>query len=294
MTKDPQFGSLSTYCYNFEGTEGLAPKISPEMLEVPPATPISKGAGSGDAKFWETEGDMHGGGSNKVALERLDLTRDMVANCSPGNAPSYRLPVPNRGALFTLPIGASLCKDWVACTVNVGANIDTKLSGANVQEAFHHLKGWHKATMEMQSKSCFHTMDCQTLERVNIYAHRQSVPRGPPPHLGPTSQNQQRQSINDEIWVAANKLSNGHAGGATGMCAEHLKVWLWGTLEKEDPEGQGKKRNGDNWHIFTLLVQAVWNHGSIPRQLLWIIVVLILKSGRDYHGIGLLEPIWKF
>jgi hypothetical protein len=31
----------------------------------------------------------------------------------------------------------------------------------------------------------------------------------------------------------------------------------------------------------------------IPRQLLWSIVVLIPKGGGDYHGIGLLEPIWK-
>jgi hypothetical protein len=31
----------------------------------------------------------------------------------------------------------------------------------------------------------------------------------------------------------------------------------------------------------------------IPRQLLWSIVVLILKGRGDYHGIGLLEPIWK-
>jgi hypothetical protein len=41
------------------------------------------------------------------------------------------------------------------------------------------------------------------------------------------------------------------------------------------------------------LVQAAWAHGTIPRQLLWIIVVLILKGGGDYRGIGLLEPVWK-
>jgi hypothetical protein len=41
------------------------------------------------------------------------------------------------------------------------------------------------------------------------------------------------------------------------------------------------------------LVQAAWTHGEIPRQLLWIIVVLIPKGGGGYRGIGLLEPIWK-
>ena len=41
------------------------------------------------------------------------------------------------------------------------------------------------------------------------------------------------------------------------------------------------------------MVQAVWSHEIIPRQLLWIIVVLIPKGNGDFRGIGLLEPIWK-
>jgi len=41
------------------------------------------------------------------------------------------------------------------------------------------------------------------------------------------------------------------------------------------------------------LVQAVWDEGKIPTQLRRVITVLIPKGGRDYHGIDLLEPIWK-
>jgi hypothetical protein len=33
--------------------------------------------------------------------------------------------------------------------------------------------------------------------------------------------------------------------------------------------------------------------GKILQQLIWVIVVLLLKGGGDYQGIGLLEPIWK-
>ncbi|KAL7530161.1 hypothetical protein ACHAWF_003272, partial [Thalassiosira exigua] len=40
-------------------------------------------------------------------------------------------------------------------------------------------------------------------------------------------------------------------------------------------------------------VQAAWERGEIPRQLLWVIVVLLPKGGGDYRGIGLLEPIRK-
>ena len=65
-------------------------------------------------------------------------------------------------------------------------------------------------------------------------------------------------------------------------------------LEEENPESQRNfVGNGDNWRLFVELVQAVWTHGIIPRQMLWSIVVLIPKGGGDYRGIGLLEPIWK-
>ncbi len=77
------------------------------------------------------------------------------------------------------------------------------------------------------------------------------------------------------------------------MRAEHVKTWLRGVMEEEDPEGQGNEGKGTNWELFVQLVQAVWTHGIIPRQMLWSIVVLIPKGGGDYRGIGLLKPIWK-
>jgi len=64
------------------------------------------------------------------------------------------------------------------------------------------------------------------------------------------------------------------------MCAEHVKAWLRGALEEEDPESQGNfVGHGDNWKLFIELVQAVWTHGIIPCQMLWSIVVLIPKGG---------------
>ena len=64
-------------------------------------------------------------------------------------------------------------------------------------------------------------------------------------------------------------------------------------MEEEDPEGQENEGKGTNWELFVQLVHAVRTHGNIPRQLLWSIVVLIPKGKGDYHGIGLLKPIWK-
>ena len=48
-----------------------------------------------------------------------------------------------------------------------------------------------------------------------------------------------------------------------------------------------------NWRLFVRLVQTIWRTGEIPRQLCWIIVVLLPKKDGGYRGIGLLEPIWK-
>ena len=45
-------------------------------------------------------------------------------------------------------IGASLCGDRIGHTVRVNLDIRAKLVGSNVQEAFHHLKGWYRATTE--------------------------------------------------------------------------------------------------------------------------------------------------
>jgi hypothetical protein len=82
--------------------------------------------------------------------------------------------------------------------------------------------------------------------------------------------------------------------GASGIQAEHIKAWLRGVKKEEDSEtaashtGAGKK-----WHEFIHLCTSVWNTGAIPQQMCWVITALIPKGGGEYHGIGLLEPIWK-
>ena len=41
------------------------------------------------------------------------------------------------------------------------------------------------------------------------------------------------------------------------------------------------------------LVQTIWETVSVPQQMLWTVIVLLLKRGGDYRGVGLLGPIWK-
>ncbi len=56
----------------------------------------------------------------------------------------------------------------------VGSTVEAELAGGNVQEAFCHLKGWYRAASETQAKPCYHMLERQTLERVNLYARRES------------------------------------------------------------------------------------------------------------------------
>ncbi len=178
-------------------------------------------------------------------------------------------------------ISASLCNDRAERTKGVGTQIESNFAGGNVQEAFHHLKRWYRAASEMQVKPCFHTMERQTLERDNLYARR-----GSPGY--PVPINVERIKINTnvpsdrEIWLAAGELSNGQVAGASGMRAKHVKEWLQGIKWEEDPAGQGGiPGDGDNWRLFVRLIQAAWTNGIVPRQLLWIIVVIIPKGGSD-------------
>jgi hypothetical protein len=112
---------------------------------------------------------------------------------------------------------------------------------------------------------------------------KEGLPRGPPPI------NIDHVPINDgtptdaKIWEAAQELTNGQAPGASGMQAKNVKCWLHGMNLEEDPEsGTENKNAGANWHLFLKLAQAVWDHGDIPPQLLWVIVVLISKGGGIY------------
>ena len=86
-------------------------------------------------------------------------------------------------------------------------------------------------------------------------------------------------------------LQNGSAVGATGMKAEHLKEWL--TDVKHEEAEEGVEGIGDCWQTFVQLLQVVWESGTVPTQMMWMIIVLLPKGGGNYRGIGLLDPIWK-
>ncbi len=158
------------------------------------------------------------------------------------------------------------------------------LSGGDVQEDFRYLKGWYQNVLESMARPCPQTMEQQTAEQVALYARRDS-PGDPSPSIS--------VPINDgtptdaKVREGAKKLTNGQAPEASGMRAKDVKRWLHGMRLEDDPEsGMGNKNAGDNWRLFLKLAQAVWDHGNIPPQLLWVIVVLIPKGVSTIEGLA--------
>ena len=147
-----------------------------------------------------------------------------------------------------------------------------------------------------QAKPCFHTMERQMLERVELYRR----PNSPGPPIIIKNAEMLTKEIRDdtptdgEIQVAVAELTNGRSAGVSRMQAEHLNEWLKGAkLEEYSEKGPNNVGVGKEWEALLQLVQAVWEEGRIPTQLGWVVTVLIPKGGGDYRGIGLLEPIWK-
>jgi hypothetical protein len=187
----------------------------------------------------------------------------------------------------------SLKDDRIARTKRVGQSIEAKLGGGDVQEAFRLLKGWYRAATEVEARPCPQTMERQTKERIALYTRRTPPGEPLPINIDPTPI-PDGVPTNSEVREAVGELANGRSGGASKMRAEHMKEWLQEIRREEDPKTAiGNQGAGDAWRLLMRLAAAVWETGTIPQQLGWIIVVLIPKGGGKYRGIGLLEPIWK-
>ena len=76
------------------------------------------------------------------------------------------------------------------------------------------------------------------------------------------------------------------------MRAEDMKGWLRRAELEETQEGYVGAN--DNWRLLMKLITTIWETEEIPRQMLWMVVVLIPKGNSgDFRGIGLLEVLWK-
>jgi hypothetical protein len=120
-------------------------------------------------------------------------------------------------------------------------------------------------------------LDAQTAECIALYGRVPSPGEPLPIHVdkanipdGPPSDR--------ELWSVVWGLQNS-AAGASGLQAEHIKVWLRNAVCKEEEDSDVGL--GDKWRTFVRLMQAIWDHGSMPKQMGWEIIVLLPKGNGE-------------
>ena len=180
-------------------------------------------------------------------------------------------------------------KSWL--TSKVGESIVSELSKGNVQEAFHHLKGWYRNALDTQARPCRLTMERQTVKHEELYTEREAYSVGFPANGTPFPIADAPPS-EGELRTTVSQLSHGQCRGASGIWAEHIKAWLRGAKKAENLE-TGANHIGARklWSEFVELCTSVWATGTITQQMTWVVTLLILKGRGEYRGIRLLEPI---
>lgn len=90
----------------------------------------------------------------------------------------------------------------------------------------------------------------------------------------------------DKMAGRIRKLQCNRVGGPSGLCSEHLKLWLEEAEAKTNPDDT-------KWLKVLELIQAVFGQGELPTKLFWLTIVLLPNGGGDFHGIQLVEVIWE-
>jgi hypothetical protein len=168
--------------------------------------------------------------------------------------------------------------------------IEGHLVAGEPKEAWRSLKGWYKAATNCMPKASKMLLAAQTAKCVALYGRATSKGDPIPIHVNKADIPDDIPS-DRELRAVVRELKNGRAAGATGLQAEHIKVWLLDAVREE--EEQSNIGLGHKWRVFVKMMQAIWEHGSVPEQMRWEIIILLPKGGGDYRGVGLLEPFWK-
>ncbi len=170
------------------------------------------------------------------------------------------------------------------------AKIKGHLMAREPKEALQSYKGWYKVATNCALKASKMSLATQTSERIALY--RRVASKGDPIPIQVNKANiPDNIPSNAKLWDCVRALWNGRDADATGLQAGHIKVWLANAVHKEEEEGDIGL--GYKWQIFVKMMQGTWEHGSVPKQMRWEIIILLPTGGGDYRGIGLLETFWK-
>jgi hypothetical protein len=133
------------------------------------------------------------------------------------------------------------CKQRAA---NAASTVESHLSNGAVKEAWQALKGWYRLAEDPPPPASLKTMVRQMAKHVGLYT------RAPPmgealPFDFPHFEISDDMPTDSEIRKVVGGLRNGQAGGATGMKAKHIQVWLDEIQRKEKAAMENHSREAD-------------------------------------------------
>ena len=186
---------------------------------------------------------------------------------------------------------SSLKQDRIDRAKHAAEKINAHFKSNEIHEAFDVAEGWYKTAKDVPSKPCYETLERQTVEREELYARREVPGPSIPCNVEPYDVQDTVPEDPEIRSVVSECLHNGKATGHSKMRPEDIKKWLRDKIAEEEGRKEG---GGFCWDLLVKLIQGIWETGSIPEELEWIIIVLIPKDDKgNYRGIGLMEPIWK-
>jgi hypothetical protein len=167
--------------------------------------------------------------------------------------------------------------------------VESHLATGDCKETWRSIKSWYHSVEDCPPKPNYQWMEALMQECINLYMAETLLGALIPINVNPFAVND-NVPTDGEIQEVVKCLCNGRAGGLGGTRAEHLKWWLSNIKEEEREEKWGR---GNKWRLLVQLIGTIWERGSIPLKMTWMVIVLLPKGRGDYHGIELLEPIWK-
>ena len=160
------------------------------------------------------------------------------------------------------------------------------------------MNGWYRAAANRGPPPARDTLERITAERVELYIQVTFLGDNIPVTVKPAEINDSVPT-EDEIAEAVTKLRRNRSGGASQICAEHLKGWLAAAKrgglaeEKSEEKTEAEEEGGELWGKVVEMTQTAFWEGNLAEEATWQTVVLIPKGKGEFRGIGLVEVAWK-
>ncbi len=145
-------------------------------------------------------------------------------------------------------IKASLTADCTQCVSDAASTVKSQLSNGAVKEVWRPLKGWYQAAEDHPPPACPETMTKQMAERLELYTRAPSMGT-PLPFNFPHFEIPDGVPTDNKIREVVLGLKSGQAAGATGMRAEHVKMWLRDIWRREKVARENPSKTADTGEL---------------------------------------------